>query len=70
MTYPSNLCDLSAEEQHDIEVDRQRWWLATRLHRTRKPHQINHWLGKVKDKAQQKDMTKRLNQLEQQGFNR
>ena len=65
MKYPANLCDLSDDVQHAIEVDKQRWWLAHKKYTTCNREEVQQWLDtKADDPDVRADMLRRLNILD------
>lgn len=68
MKYPANLCALSDEEQHAIEVDKQRWFLARRVRRGMSREQGEQWLRRIGSAEHREDMTRRLNKLAENEF--
>ena len=70
VSYPSNLCDLSAEQQHAIEVDKKRWYLARQIRASKSVRQAEIWLRAIANKDHRDDMSRRLNQLAQTDFRR
>lgn len=68
MRYPSNLCDLTPAQQHAIEVDKKRWFLAHNIRKNKTLSQGETWLRNIEDDEQRADMTRRLNTLAENDF--